>query len=228
LQTLDNVEWVTRDQYWTNWHAAYEDPHSSISRRLSVVQKRLSDALSDRVEGPIQLVSVCAGQGRDVIGVLEDHARARDVSAHLIEQDVRLANDARTRARRVAQGSIQVRVGDASVTSTYEDVVPADILLVCGVFGNISRKDIHATIGLLPTLVAPNATVIWTRHRRKPDLTSTVRGWFDDFGFEEVAFDTDATALFCVGTHRIIGSPQPFVPNSKLFTFIGDGTTANL
>jgi hypothetical protein len=223
-----NVKKVTTNQHWTNWHAAYEDSNSSISRRLAVVQRRFSDALSARVEGPIQAVSMCAGQGRDVIGVLEAHARAHDVSAHLFEQDALLAEDARLRARGVSEGSVEVHVGDASKTSTYKNVVPADILLVSGVFGNISQRDVRATIALLPTLVAPNATVIWTRHRRNPDLTPAVREWFSNYGFEEVAFDTEETALFGVGTNRFIGAPQPFVTNRELFTFIGDGATANL
>jgi hypothetical protein len=223
-----SLQVVTTNEHWTNWHSAYEDPNSSISRRLAVVQRRLSETLSARSEGPIRVVSMCAGQGRDVIGVLEGHDRAHDVRAHLIEQDVHLVNDARTRAHGVAQGNIEVHAGDASVTSTYENIVPADILLVCGVFGNITEQDIHATIGLLPTLLATNATVIWTRHRRNPDFTPKVREWFGDFGFEEIAFDTEETALFCVGTYRLIANPQPFVPDRKLFTFIGDGTSANL
>lgn len=38
--------------------------------------------------------------------------------------------------------------------------------------------------------------VIWTRHRRLPDLTPRIRAWFTDAGFDEVAFDIlDTTAL---------------------------------
>ena len=33
----------------------------------------------------------------------------------------------------------------------------------------------HNTVRALPTLCAPGATVIWTRHRRPPDLTADVR-----------------------------------------------------
>ena len=178
-------------------------------------------------QGSIRLISMCAGQGRDVIEVLERHDRALDVRALLVELDVQLAEDARQRARRAALGNVHVRVADASITSAYRDAVPADILLACGVFGNISDSDIHATIACLPSLLARNATVIWTRHRRDPDLTPTVREWFGEFGFEEVAFDTEEGVLFSVGTHRLIRDPQTFDPNQKLFTFFGDGAGAH-
>jgi hypothetical protein len=170
---------------------------------------------------------MCAGQGRDVIEVLEQHERAPDVRALLVELDVELAEDARQRAQRAAIENVEVRVSDASFTSAYRDAVPADILLACGVFGNISDGDIHATIAGLSTLLAPNATVLWTRHRRDPDLTPTVRGWFGDSGFEEIAFDTENGVLFSVGTHRLIRDPQSFDPNKKLFTFFGDGAAAH-
>jgi hypothetical protein len=35
------------------------------------------------------------------------------------------------------------------------------LVLVCGVFGNISAKDIEGTIARLPQLCADGATVIW-------------------------------------------------------------------
>ncbi|HVA53919.1 MAG TPA: hypothetical protein VNF05_10450 [Acidimicrobiales bacterium] len=162
-----------------------------------------------------------------MIGVLEKHERALDVSALLVELDVQLADDARRRARRAGLVNVEVRVEDASVTSAYENAVPADILLACGVFGNISDADIHATISHLPTLLARNARVIWTRHRREPDLTPTVRAWFRGVGFEEVAFDAEEGALFSVGTHQLMSEPQPFESNQELFAFFGDGAEAH-
>ena len=227
LGGANNLSHVDDDQHWVNWHSDYDDPLSYISRRLRSVQRRLAGTLDVAPGGPIRLISMCAGQGRDVIGVLEEHQRALDVRALLVELDVQLAEDARQRARRAGLRNVEVHVGDASVTSAYQNAVPADILLACGIFGNISDADIHATIARLPTLLARNATVIWTRHRRDPDLTPRIREWFHDFGFEEVAFDTEEGALFSVGSHRLISEPQTFDPNQKLFTFFGDGAAAN-
>ena len=69
---------------------------------------------------------------------------------------------------------------DAGRTDAYVDAVPAQIVLACGLFGNISEEDIQRTVLSLPMLCARGATVIWTRHRRPPDLTPVIRAWFSD------------------------------------------------
>jgi hypothetical protein len=71
---------------------------------------------------------------------------------------------------------------------------PADLLLLCGIFGSVSDADIERTAAAAPALCAPGATVIWTRHRRPPDLTPRIRGWFTDAAFDEVAFEAMDTA----------------------------------
>ena len=87
------------------------------------------------------MVSLCAGQGRDVIDVVATHPRGAEVSALLVELDPKLVAFARERA--ASSGvSEQVRIeeGDASLCHWYAAQVPADLVLVCGVFGNISGR----------------------------------------------------------------------------------------
>jgi len=170
--------------------------------------------------GPIRLISMCAGQGRDVIGVLKESVRACDTRALLVEMDGQLCQDARISAQEAGIWNIDVCEEDASSTSAYVDGVPADVLLACGIFGNVSDEDVHLMISRLPTLLSSNATVIWTRHRRDPDLTTAIRRWLLEFGFDEIDFDTEDGAIFSVGTHRFVGDRQPFEPDQKLFTFI--------
>src|SRR5262249_13116556 len=94
----------------------------------------------------------------------------------------------------------------------YADVLPADVLLLCGIFGNVSEGDIQRTAQAAPALCAPGATVIWTRHRRPPDLTPRIRAWFRASGFDEVAFDTpDTKALTGVGVGPL-ARPRPRGP----------------
>jgi hypothetical protein len=113
---------------------------------------------------------MCAGDGRDLLGVLPGHSRRRDVHARLVELDPELAARGAARAASLSP-HIDVVNADASVTSAYTGAVPADIVLVCGVFGNISDDDIAGTVAALPSLCAPGATVIWTRGTFAPDLT---------------------------------------------------------
>jgi hypothetical protein len=99
--------------------------------------------------------------------------------------------------------------------------------LICGVFGNLPDQDVYATIAELPRLCTTRATVIWTRHRRSPDLTPTIREWFAETGFDEVGFDTEQGTKFGVGTHRFSGHPLDYRPGRRMFTFTGDGADAH-
>lgn len=217
---------ITDDDHWLTWHTAYDDPSSSHSRRLRRVQSRLSDALARAPEGPLSLISSCAGDGRDVLAVLDSHPRARDVRALLVELDPTLAARARDGAAQLHDAHVTVVHGDASTTSAFATHVPAHIALFCGVFGNISDDDIRTTVMTLPSLVSTGSTVIWTRHKRAPDLTGTVREWFAEAGFAEVAFDTEEGHSYGVGTHVLDRPPDPFEPGRRMFTFVGDGSGA--
>ena len=77
----------------------------------------------------------------------------------------------------------------------FADALPADVLLLCGIFGNVSDRDINRTVQAAPALCRAGATVIWTRHRRPPDLTPRIRQWFADSGFAEIAFDALGTGV---------------------------------
>jgi hypothetical protein len=66
---------------WLEWHRDYDDPGSLLSRRLELVQGYLRAELDRAPAGGVRLISLCAGQGRDVIGVLAGHPRRDDVCA---------------------------------------------------------------------------------------------------------------------------------------------------
>ena len=205
--------------FWSRWHDGYEQPGSDLSQRLSVVQRRLGEAI-DRMPGPLRLISVCAGQGRDVIGVLADHPRRTDVSAFLVELDEHNVGVARALAADAGLSRIKVVQGDASTTAVYRDAVRADVLLLCGIFGNVSEQDVRTTVANSSRLCAPGAVVIWTRHREAPDQTPAIRGWFADAGFEELAFDSPGEDRFAVGTHGLVTEPLGFRGDLRMFTFI--------
>lgn len=213
---------------WARWHDAYDDPASALSTRLVLVQAHLSIALALAPAGPIRVVSLCAGQGRDVIGVLPGHPRRDDVSALLVEHDPRNAGVARDRAEAAGLANITVRAADAGIAADYADALPADVLLLCGIFGNVSDEDILRTAGAAAVMCSAGGTVIWTRHRRPPDLTGEIRSWFAAAGFDEVAFDAPATAtLTGVGVHRLPAEVSGQLPAGRLFTFRPPGGQAS-
>jgi hypothetical protein len=84
---------------WYAWHDDYDDPGTALARRLAAVQEQVRAALDEAEPGPLRAISLCAGQGRDLIGALAGHPRQHDVRARLVELDPRNADRARQAAR---------------------------------------------------------------------------------------------------------------------------------
>lgn len=197
---------------WKAWHGGYDDPGSELSRRLEVVRGHLRRALTAQTR---TLISVCAGDGRDILGVLAEEPRREGIRGLLVELDPVLA----ARARAMAPPGIEVRQGDAALVGTYARIAPADLLMLCGIFGNISDEDIRTTIGYSRQLCATGAAVVWTRHRRPPDLVPQVCAWFEERGFEPVSLTGDELP-YAVGVHRFAGQTEPLAHGAKMFTFV--------
>jgi hypothetical protein len=205
---------------WQQWHREYDDPNSRLARRLATVQQRLREALEART-GPVRLISMCAGEGRDVIPVLAAHPRRDDVEALLVELDPRNAEAAEAGISAAGLANVRVLRADAALTDNYADAGPADVILACGIFGNISLDDIKRTVEHLPMLAAPGATVLWTRGRWKDnDPTPQIRQWFTESGFEELSYDAPDEWTYSVGANRLIGQPRPLERGLTLFSFL--------
>jgi hypothetical protein len=238
---------------WPAWHDAYDDPASSLSKRLEVVKARLGDVLdaldasrpsdacrpsdawrpSDACRPsdafgthPPTLLSLCAGEARDVISVLSTRPSAVD-RAVLVERDPLLAARAAQSARDARLGNVEVRCADAGLVASFADALPVDVLLLCGVFGNLAHEHVRPVIDTVPRFVSPGGYVLWTRGGSEPDRRPELRSWFVQAGMEEVAFD-GAPALYGVGLHRRpFGTPQAELPEvpARLFTFESDGAS---
>jgi Putative methyltransferase len=205
---------------WHEWHRLYLEQDSALRRRLATVQAQLRKALPAELDGPLQIVSLCAGQGLDVIETLATYPHAQHVKARLVELDERNVVAACHLAADAGLSQVEIVQGDAARLAVYEGAVPADIVLACGVFGNISDQDIFHTIDMLPQLCRHAATVLWTRHRRPPDMTPAIRAYFVAHHFPEVDFVAPQDTLFSVGVNRYEGEPEPLQPDAKLFAFL--------
>lgn len=109
---------------------------------------------------------------------------------------------------------------DAGLSDSYRGAVPAELVLLCGILGNVSDEDAHRLVSVAPQLCGAGATVVWTRHTREPDLTLAIRGWFQEAGFTERSFTAPEASKFSVGVHQLAGSPEPLVPGRRLFRFV--------
>jgi hypothetical protein len=205
---------------WHAWHEAYDVEDSQLARRLRVVQGHIAAWLDERPHRPLRALSVCAGQGRDLLGVLAARSDGARVRAVLIEADERNAAAARRAALAAGLTGVEIRCADAGRLDGYAGAIPADLVLLCGVLGNVAAADVWRTIDALPALCASGATVVWTKSRRPPDLTPAIRSRLAAAGFAERAFDAPADVRFTVGAHVLAGAPRPAATAGRLFTFV--------
>jgi hypothetical protein len=207
----------TRD--YVEWHRGYDDPNSGLSWRLEYVRRQIRQRLDER-SGQQRIVSACAGDGRDVIGVLATRADADRIDAYLIEINETLAERARSAAATAGLSRVHVRVADAGWTDAFVDAVPADLVLLMGIFGNITDEDVHETIRATPQLCAPEATVLWSRARSPRDINELIRTWFIEEGFTDLDYAThDGAGLTAAGVMRYTGPQKPHEPGRRMFTF---------
>jgi hypothetical protein len=214
---------VTSGRDWYQWHDTYKDADSRLARRLTVIQGWLRQALDQLPAGPVRLISVVAGQARDIEGVLRDHPRAGDVSGRIVELDPRNTDVARKALSTIVGDRIEVVTGDAGQADAYLGATPAEILLVVGLFGNIVDADVERTIRLLPGFAASGAYAVWSRGGAREgvaDLNPAVRRWFAEAGFTELEH-TYIDGQQGLGFHRFDGTPAPFPAGEKLFEFVG-------
>ncbi|WP_254075946.1 hypothetical protein [Streptomyces sp. P3] len=99
-------------------------------------------------------------------------------------------------------------------------MAPADIVLPCAVFGNITDPDIERTVDACTRLCATAGRVIRTRSRKAPGRVPLIRGWFGERGFEG-EWITEEELFRSVGVHRFRGRSRPLRPGERVLTFLG-------
>lgn len=205
---------------YVEWHRDYDVPGSNLAKRLAVVQRRFAQALDAMADTDGKVLSLCAGDGRDVLNVLERQHNEPVPRTTLVEADDTLAGRAEERARDLGLAEVHVVCGDAGISATWAQCLPVDVLLLCGILGNISTEDVRRTLGAVPAIVRPGGYVVWTRCRSsEEDQRPKVREWCTELGLVEIAFDGEPET-FGVGLSQrspgALWSPLP----EQLFTFL--------
>ena len=208
---------------WYEWHDLY-DTEPKLQQRLEIVQGYIAYSLNASPDGAIRIVSVCAGDGRDLLGTLKNNPRAKDISAQLVEINSNLVERGRASIESLGLAKqIEFINGDATLATNYVGAVPADIVIVCGVFGNLADEaELNRLLDNLSFLSKPGAFVIWTRgHSNGIIYSDNVRKILSTSGFEEVNFKLTATGDMGVGLHRYLGENLAAPKEQKLFVFSG-------
>ena len=96
--------------------------------------------------------------------------------------------------------------------------MPADLVLVCGVFGNIPDDEVAGTIVALPSSPRPAAPSSGPGTVRSRTWCRPITAWFAEHGFA-LARLSEKDAGYGVGVHRFTGPPEPLRTGQRLFTF---------
>lgn len=205
---------------WSSWHGEYENEGSELHLRKSGVQKNIKDIIAQSPPGPITIVSVCGGQCREVIGALEDHPRRGDIRGRLVELDPENAAFASAWAKNSGLDNLEIFNGDASLTASYKDLAPVDIVVISGVFGHINTADRISLISFIRQLLRKDGFVVWTSHSLGGGRSEEVREHFSNLNFAEDDHVTLPGKFgFTVTRSRYLGETEPFDPDAKVFSF---------
>jgi len=205
---------------WSTWHDEYENPDSELNARKRAVQRQVAAIVAECPPGPVTVLSICGGQGREVIGALENHERRGDVRGRIVELDPENGAFARAWAARAGLDKLEVVTGDASVSSSYTGLPPVDLVVISGVFGHIDADDRQRLIAFLRQVCAEGARVVWTFFNWDEDRTNTVRGYFVERGLVEESFEVlEGKFAFTITRNRLSAPPVPFEPDARIFTF---------
>ncbi len=209
---------------WDHWYQQY-DQSPSLQARLGIVREQIAATLDQCAAGPINILSICAGDGRDVVGALAGHARRADVAAWLLDTHAEsIARGQAAAAAAALEGPLHVRQCDAGRAQSYGDLERADLVMLSGFLGHLRHDEAAGLIASLPMLIKPGGAVLWNRHLVMNDgrtQVPAIRALLQQASFEETYFQTTAEDGFAVGRARFKGNVAILDPEKIFFEFGG-------
>jgi hypothetical protein len=216
---------------WGKWHDLYES-RPSLQERLVAVRAQVALAISAVAAEPVHVLSICAGDGRDLTGGLAGLASRKAIRATLIESSPELVARGRAAVDEAHLTEyVSFRCADATRSSTYHGIPPAHVVVLAGVFGNLKEADVRRLIESLRSLCRCGASVVWTRNLVEFDdgekAVRIIRECFSNAAFREEYVTRSPSGVFAVGTHSYQGAWRPLPRDATLFEFTGCGDRAS-
>lgn len=205
---------------WKGWpDEAYQQ--DSYQLRLAAVQEHVAQSIELAPHGPVRVISVCAGDGRDIIGSLESHRRRRDVVAWLVELDSQSVAAGIRNARSAGlANAVNFINGDATLYLTYKDIAPSDVVIVCGVWGHVPPQERSLLVRGIASLCKSGGRVIWTRGvSRSMARFREIQSHFVGPLWETVKVSFTLDHKWAIATNRYCGSPSDLPQSGRMFHF---------
>ena len=137
----------------------------------------------------------------------------------LVELNPANVAEARRRAQAAGLDNLEVLEGDAGLSENYPSAGRASLVVVSGVFGQLSMEDVVRTITLLTEICKTGGSVIRTTYEVLSEKQVAIEGHFADHAFEQVGFELTSGKTYGVVQHRYRGEPQPLSHPARIFTY---------
>ncbi len=222
VSKLQLLPWIRRwrSSVWSGWpEEAYNQPR--YQQRLATVREHLAECIDTAPKGPVRIISMCAGDGRDLVGVLASHRRQADVVAWLVELNPESFAAGRRRASSAGlERAVRFLNEDATAFATYQQLAPADIVLACGVWGHVPADERAQLVAALTRLCKPGGKVIWTRGVSKgATRLHDIQSLFADSEWDQTRASLTSDGNWAVVTHCYQGPLRELPGHGQIFHF---------
>lgn len=209
-----------RPRVWSGWpEKIYQN--TSYQQRLAGVQSQVAAFLDAAPLGPLRILNMCAGDGRDVIDAVSDHPRRGDVSAWFVELDRTSVDMGRDRAAQKGLGeAFHFINADATAYETYRGIGAVDLVLACGVWGHVPTPQKPSLVRAMAAFCKPGGSVIWTRGiSRGMDKVHELEALFDEETWRKQQLMFTPNKAWAVATYRYDGPVITIPSEGQIFNF---------
>lgn len=173
---------------WTEWHEnAYNNTNSLAYQRTEIVKNLINKYLYE-INKNVVIVSIGAGQGRDILSVLKERKDNNRIFTYLIDTDMECLDYAKNYAEKNNIINVNVVNIDGSLTENYKDIPKADLIIFCGMMNQKNTEEVKSLANNMKFLCNEDAQIIWSRHGYDEDYSTSFRNVFNENFYKELDF----------------------------------------
>jgi len=173
---------------WTEWHEeAYNDINSLPYQRTEIVKDLINKYLSE-IDKNIVVISIGAGQSRDILPVLIGRKDNDRITTYLIDTDIECLNYAKNYAKDNNIINVHIVDMDGSLVKNYKDIPKADLIIFCGMMTQKNTDEVKNLANNIKLICNEDAQIIWSRHGYDGDYSTPFRNVFNENSYKELDF----------------------------------------
>ena len=205
---------------WTEWHEeAYNDINSLPYQRTEIVKDLINKYLSE-IDKDIVVISIGAGQSRDILPVLIGRKDNDRITTYLIDTDIECLNYAKNYAKDNNIINVHIVDMDGSLVKNYKDIPKADLIIFCGMMTQKNTDEVKKLANNIKLICNKDAQIIWSRHGYDKDYSTPFRNVFNENFYKELDFYISHKEPFFICRNIIMSNPLNIETKKDVKIFI--------